>query len=715
MEVGSAVNSDNALWEQLKQCKPVVLPGIVVDVREIRNEQWTILTNRANGTNLRLNAHGAGLFARINGNTTLEELLQTNDAGDAQPEELISWVASLCTTGVVSLQSDGDAELLFQHYARQQNARRFQSIKNPLAVRIPLHNPDNWLTGFVQSVRYLFCLQALYVALAVIVIGIVAGVVNFYPIAQEFMRVAQNPTHWWLYLLMYPALKALHELAHAVLIKKWGGAVHEVGITLLVLMPIPYVDASDAWMFSKKSQRVLVSAAGMLAECVVASLALLVFLTVEPGIVQNVAFALFVMGSLSTLLFNANPLLKFDGYYMLQDWLDIPNLASRSFAYCRYLARRYLFRVSHARSPSFAERERRWLISYGVLSAAYRFFITLAIALFLASHYLALGVGLALYALYQLLIKPTTGLVRYVRSATELDGLRSRAASICLGIFAFALVIVGMLPLPSSTRAEGIVWVPQQAQLFAANDGVIESVLVQVGQKVTAGQLVMQLRAPELATQLQVVKAQQAAARVQYRALQGEDSTAAQAMLSDLQTLDSELNDLKLRFAKLNVRATTDGIFGVEKRGALIGKHVKQGELLAYVVNKRDVLVKAVLPQRSIERMQDGVVSTRVRLADAFNAELIANLTRQTPAASNNLPSPALAYDGRSGIAVASQDNDELKTLENVFHIELDLPSDIDIAGIGGRAYVTLQHKPESLGKRWWRSTRQLLLKQLTV
>jgi len=122
-----------------------------------------------------------------------------------------------------------------------------------------------------------------------------------------------------------------------------------------------------------------------------------------------------------------------------------------------------------------------------------------------------------------------------------------------------------------------------------------------------------------------------------------------------------------------------------------------------------------VLPQQSIERLQDGVVSSQVRLADAFGSELDASLTRQTPAASNNLPSPALAYDGRSGIAVASHENKEFKTLENVFHIELDLPSQADIAGIGGRAYVTLQHEPESLGSRWWRSTRQLLLKQLTV
>ena len=262
------------------------------------------------------------------------------------------------------------------------------------------------------------------------------------------------------------------------------------------------------------------------------------------------------MGSFSTLLFNANPLLKFDGYYILQDWLDIPNLASRSNAYCRYLARRYLLRVSQALS----KRERRWLISYGVLSVAYRFFITIVIALFLASHYLALGVGLALFALYELLIKPISLVAMYLRSATELNGLRRRAATICLGIGATALLLVGMLPLPSTTRAEGIVWVPEQAQLFASNDGVIESVLVHVGEAVTAGQLVMQLRAPELSTKLQVTEAQQASAWVQYRALQNKDSTAAKAVLSDIGILDAELADLKARTAGLNVRRISRSI-----------------------------------------------------------------------------------------------------------------------------------------------------------
>jgi len=250
--------------------------------------------------------------------------------------------------------------------------------------------------------------------LCAIGIAAVATLANTSTILAEFAHVASSPQHWWLYAVLYPALKAIHELAHAVAIKRCGGSVYETGITFLVLMPIPYVDASDAWMFPAKNQRVLVGAAGMLAECALASVGLIVFLLVEPGIIREVGFAVFVMGSVSTLLFNANPLLKFDGYYILQDCLDIPNLSARSQKYCFYLAKKYLYRVQGVVSPVSADGERRWLLTYGVLAGAYRFIITIVISLFLASEFLILGVALAVYAMFQLLINPIQSTIEVI-------------------------------------------------------------------------------------------------------------------------------------------------------------------------------------------------------------------------------------------------------------------------------------------------------------
>ncbi len=702
-------------WDSVKLCKPSLSPNIEYESRQVRGESWLILRNSGSGEHLRLNASASTILTLIDGNTSIETLCEMNERHGLTPEQIGSILGPLCASGLLSLGSAREQERLLAQYQTHKKNDHRSRFGNPLAIRIRLHNPDNWLGLAIAKVPWLFSRWFLVMTLCVIAFAVVATLVNGSVILAEFTRVASSPQHWWLYALLYPALKAIHELSHAAVIKRCGGSVHETGITFLVLMPVPYVDASDAWMFPAKSQRVLVGAAGMLAECALASIGLMIFLLVQPGIVRDIGFAMYVMGSISTLLFNANPLLKFDGYYILQDCLDIPNLSARSQKYCFYLAKKYLYRVQGAVSPVSAIGERRWLLTYGVLAGVYRCVITVVIALFLASQFLILGVALSVYAMFQLLINPILKLSRYLRLSPELTGVRSHSIRVTLGVACLFALFITLIPMPSSTRTEGVVWVPTQAQVFAAEDGLVEQLLIEPGAQVVAGQTLIRLQAPELLTAHLAVDAELEAARIQYRKLQQLDTVKAQSTVSDIQALELELAILNRRASHLEITAGIDGQFVVDEQAAVVGKHIKQGDLLAYVVNKNDLVVKAVLTQQRIERLQAGVEHTDVRLADRFEHRLKAELTRQTPAALNTLPSPALAYDGSSGIAVASQTNDQLRTLERVFHIELELPDTAAIAGIGGRAYVTLHHQPESLGRRWWRSTRQLLLKQLTV
>ena len=146
--------------------------------------------------------------------------------------------------------------------------------------------------------------------------------------------------------IAYPLVKGLHELGHGLTIQRWGGEVHELGLMLLVFIPVPYVEASAATTFPSKSRRMLVGAAGVMVELLLASLALLVWLSVEPGWVRDLAFDITVIGGVSALLFNGNPLLRFDGYYVFSDLLEIPNLASRSQRYYAYLGKRYLLGIA---------------------------------------------------------------------------------------------------------------------------------------------------------------------------------------------------------------------------------------------------------------------------------------------------------------------------------------------------------------------------------
>jgi len=702
-------------WDSLKRCKPSLSPNIEFESRNVRGENWLILRNSVSGEHLRLNASASAVLALIDGNTCLETLCEMTELHGLTPEQIGAMLGPLCACGLLSLGAAHEQDRLLSQHRKHKRMNRQGRFSNPLAIKIPLHNPDNWLGIMVARLPWLFSRWFLVVSLSAITVAIVAALVNDSIIFAEFSRVASSPPHWWLYALLYPALKAVHELAHAVVIKHFGGAVHETGITFLVLMPIPYVDASDAWMFPDRYKRVLVGAAGMLAECTLASIGLIVFLSVQPGFIREVGFAVFVMGSFSTLVFNANPLLKFDGYYILQDYLDIPNLSARSQKFCFYLVKKYVYRIKGAVTPVSADGESKWLLTYGLLAGCYRCVITVIIAVFLASQFLILGVALATFAMFQLLVNPALKLYSYLRLSPELTDIRSRSIVVTLGIAGVITLFVTLIPMPSSTRTEGVVWVPNQAEVYAAADGVVEQLMVEPGAQVIAGQELIRLQAPELRTAKLVVEAELEEARIQYRNLQQQDTVKAQGMVPDIQSLELELANLARRAARLNITAANNGQFVIDEHAAVVGKHVSQGELLAYVVNKKDLVVKAVLTQQRIERLQAGVERVNVRLADQFNQALAANLTRQTPAALNTLPSPALAYDGHGGIAVASDTDDQLRTLERVFHIELTLPETIAIAGIGGRAYVTLHHHPESLGRRWWRSTRQLLLKQLTV
>ena len=702
-------------WDVLKLCKPTLSPNIQYESRRVRDERWLILRNTVTGEHIRLNASAAAIFSLIDGDTSLEALCALGVNHGFDPEDVSAFIGPMCAIGLLSIGTDHEQERLIAQQESNQKSSLLNRFKNPLAIRIPLHNPDKWLALLIQKLPWLFRRWVLVTALSIIAVAILAAIVNVSMVVEEFKRVAASPQHWWLYILMYPALKALHELAHALVIKRWGGSVHETGITFLVLMPIPYVDASDAWMFPSKYQRILVGAAGMVAECALASIGLFVFLTVQPGFAQELGFAVFFMGSVTTILFNANPLLKFDGYYILQDWLDIPNLSTRAQNYCRYLFKKYIYRISSARSPVSAGGEGKWLLIYGVMSSVYRAVITVVIALFLASKFLVLGVALALFALFQLLVTPLLRLIVYLRNSPELVDVRARSIGVTAALVLTVLLAVSFLPVPSTTRTEGVVWVPNQAQVFAAQAGVVEELVVEPGTHVVTGQVLIRLSAPELSTAKSVVEAQLATARVSYRTLQQTDTAGAQGLASDIQSLQLELSNLVERSKHLEITASNNGQFVIDEQSVVAGRLVKQGELLAYVVDKQDLVVKAVLTQQRIERFQAGVEQAQVRLADSFGVELDARLTRQTPAGVNTLPSPALAYDGSGGIAVASQTDEQLKTLERVFHIELALPNEAVIAGIGGRAYVTLHHEPESLGKRWWRSTRQLLLKQLTV
>ncbi|MFK8075937.1 MAG: HlyD family efflux transporter periplasmic adaptor subunit [Granulosicoccus sp.] len=703
-------------WDAIATLMPVKLPDIEFVEREVRGEPWLFAHNNVTGQHARINAMARQVVYELSGKDTVQDIVRrlapTSDS--EEKEAIAASLIALSQLGMIAL-GDDNVDLRIQHRVNELSSRKVSSWHNPLAIRIPLFDPNSALEKLHNRIHPLLTHWFLWVTFTFLLFSVGVAVLNGPDILNQVAVVASTPQQWWQLLVVYPILKSAHEIAHAICIKRFGGSVHEAGITVLVLMPVPYVDATDIWRFERRHRRMLVCASGMIAEGVLASFGFLIWLTVEPGLLADLGFAVALTGSVSTLLLNANPLLKFDGYQILQDALDIPNLAPRASRYLTYLCRRYVLGVDSIRSPVTGKGERRWLVSYGVGAGIYRWIITLTIALYLASRYPVLGGLLAGFALYQLGIKPCFQAALYLGKSEELQASRPRAMLTTVGLISAIAGFVFLVPVPTYTRAEGIIDVPHQAQLFAPQTGELAEVFVAQGEKVEIGQPILRVDDPVMTTRVAVLQSELDVLNLQYRAALINEPVTAPALRQDIKDTRNALNQLSESLSELIIRASVPGVVSLNTESSRVGEFIQAGSSVGHVVDSQDLHVKAVVKQRDISRVEDGVRSVNIRLAERFGESINGVLSQKTPAANRELPSQALAGRGYGGIPVASSQEQGWETIDPVFHFEIDLPEDTSAVGIGGRAYVTFAHQPESIGKRSWKALRRVLIDQLAL
>jgi len=298
--------------------------------------------------------------------------------------------------------------------------------------------------------------------------------------------------------LSFLVLKAFHELGHGYAVKVFGGTVHEIGLMFLVFAPMPYVDASAASEFRSKWQRAFVGAAGMIVEVFIAAVGLYVWLAVEQGLVRALAYNVMLVAGISTVLFNGNPLLRYDGYYILSDILEIPNLAERATRYWGYLVDRYVFRTDGLREFEAARGERLWLLVYAPASFLYRVAVLLAIALFVASEYLAVGVAIAIWGLFTGIALPIGKALRRVFTSPHLRRNRAPAVITTFGLILIVSIALFSIPAPLYTTTEGVVWFPESANVRAGASGFVRRLLVEPGHLVTMGEALLEGEEPTL-------------------------------------------------------------------------------------------------------------------------------------------------------------------------------------------------------------------------
>lgn len=717
------LTADNAqldqLWVRYAELKPKLLTHVKIVLQEYRKRHWYVLHNSLNGKNIRINAVAYNFVSRLRGQETVAAIVQSLNNS---PDSNVSFSEQDATLLLLQLQHQGGLLDGVEINARQllsirqlEKKKLLQSrLFAPLAVRIPLFDPDASLDRCYPLVSKLFSRWAAVTYAVLVLCAILASYLHWEDIKREFFSIGLTPRFLFLMWLVFPVMKLVHEFSHAIMVKRNGGEVHEMGMSLLVFTPVPYVDASAAWLIRSRAQRIMVSAVGIVAELLVASVALIFWMLTESGLLKEIAFAMVVVGSVSTVAFNANPLLKFDGYYVLQDWLEMPNLFQRSQQYLIYLCKRVVLGVSKPLSPVLAEGERKWFIFFGIASLIYRNVILLVIAIWLLDKLLIVGLILLFWVVCVQYVLPFYRGLRYLFTSPELGPKRwPRLAAPATGIVLIALFLT-LVPFPHSTPVAGIVWVPEQAQLYTSGAGQVTKIFAEAGELLERNDPVLQLSNPELETRVAVLDAQIAALRIKFNAEVVDSTTRVVAVDDDLAALEAERDLAQLQLNALTLRAPVDGRFTSAVSGNLLGRYFGQGQLIGHVIDPSKLVIKAALPEHKIGAFESQVQESTVRLAENLKSPLPAVLTHQTPSANQRLPSAALGSGAGGGIAIATGNEDDgTRTVERVFHFEMSLVEPTAVKGIGGRAYVNVKHPPTPLAQRIVKSTRQLFLRHL--
>lgn len=589
------------LWHRVRAMRPRLRPHTQIVRQFYRARRWHVVQDPASNQFFRLDPISYEFVAMLDGERTVEEIWRDlmarhADASPTQPE-VVQLLAQLYGSNLLAAEDSPEAEQLLRRGRERLKNKAVQKALGVMYFKIRLFNPDailEWVEPILRPRLNRWGLLA-WAAL------VLAGLWQIVPHLSRLWRgvpEAMQAANWGWLLLGYVVLKAFHELGHGVLCKRFGGQVPEFGALLLVLMPSPYVDASACWAFPDKWRRIAVGAGGMIFELAIAAVAAFVWVRADEGtLVSQLAFNAILTAGISTVIFNANPLMRFDGYYILSDLLEVPNLMQRSNKMLQHLFQKHVYRIKDARPPTHQAGERAILLAFGVLAMAYRVLLFVTVTLFVMGQFFALGLILAVWTAAAWFLVPLGTFVHWLVSSPQHAELRGRAVALSLLMVAAAGGLIGLVPMPDRRRAEGVIESASATGLFVRAPGVVVEAHARPGDRVRAGDIILTLKSAELESQLALASAMLREERVREREWAAENPAAAQVGAERVEAAARQVDQLRERLNRLVVRAPFDGVLVGDDPARLLGSYAPEGEPVAELVNDEALRVAVGMTQ----------------------------------------------------------------------------------------------------------------------
>ncbi|MBF0109616.1 MAG: PqqD family peptide modification chaperone [Magnetococcales bacterium] len=714
--MSSAIFSNS--WYRVALLRPRLRGQARVLRHFYRGQRWHILQDRASGRFLRLNPAAYGVVSMFDGFHSLDEiwkhLCERNGDNAPTQDEIVQLLNQLHQANVLLTDRSPDLEDMSERRSRVHWQKLKQYIANPLSLKIPLFDPDRLLRRILALVPRWFMVMIPWLWLILVVSGAIQAAMHWDELTRDLTARAFTAENILLLWFVFPILKAVHEMGHGLVVKHHGGACHEMGLMFLVLVPVPYVDASATIAFPDKFRRMQVGAAGMMAELAVASVAMALWVEISPGLGRAILHEIILVAGLTTLIFNINPLIRFDGYYIFSDALEIPNLGQKSNQYLGHIVHRHLFGVAESQPPPMTPGEAAWLLVYAVASFFYRMFIAVAIILLVAGNYFFIGVLLAFWSAWGMLIAPLWRQIKSLATSPSLEGHRLRAAGLS-GLGAVLLLIgIGLVPVSAWTMTEGVIWMPEESRIRAPLHCLGDAVLRMPGTDVRTGEPLLTCADPELEARHKQLRQQrrEVASRLELAAT--FDRMQAQIAAFELDHVAEQLADLESRRKAMTMTSPHEGMFVMAAPVDYPGRYLKRGDVVAFVLDPSRFTLLAVVPQGAVDLVRHHTLGVELRAVDRIWDLLPARIVREVPAATHDLPSLALSLAGGGTIGL-NPDAPEPKALTPLFQFELAFSGDRIPKALGNRIHVRFVHEDAPLAVQWYRELRQLFLKRFAV
>ena len=545
-----------------------------------------------------------------NGQETTTFIVELQNQGtEVDESELNAFCEFLNVNGLTVHRNSEDVARLSQREKASKHSLFKWLIHNYLFIRLSLFRPDGFLEKTYPYVKWLFKPQIKWIILMFGGLGILLTLRQW----DEFINAFSYFWSWEglaFYIITLIIVKVFHELGHAYVAKKYHCRVSSMGIAFMVLFPFLYTDTTDAWKLQSRYQKLDIVTAGVRVELYIAMLATFFWSFLPDGMLKSAAFVLATTTWVSTLIINASPFLRFDGYYAFSDWLGVENLQSRSFALGRWALRKTLFGIDLPAPEPLPKKLQRTLIFYAWFTWIYRFFLFLGIALLVYFFaFKVLGIILFIIEIVWFILLPIQKeLIEWwkMRKEITLNRKSITSASMIIG-----LIVLLVIPWQRQITLDAVYKSSSYIRLYSPEPATLVAIYVESRKTVQEGEKLAQLTSPELdfrikVTKLNIAKIQSKLDRI---ATFSEDRYQVDVLQEALQQEQEALVGLKKRQKLLQITSPIDGVV-TDLKTMTIGQSVGVNQHLIGVVAPTDIELVAFLPENQISAVSAGAKGT---------------------------------------------------------------------------------------------------------